>query len=242
MTWVYTTPVLASHRALAGPRLATAFSCAGRIAEPWDSETGRCWVVDGDRLARASGGAAVVVTMSTILLAMLLSPAFTVTGNALSNLGVTETAAGTPVTVVLFNGGLVVGGLLGVVFARTLWRLAGTTGERAAAGLFALTMTLMGAVGVFPQGTALHFPVAGGFYLCASLALWGDGLVSFLRGASRRAVAGLVSGTVNIGGWVLWSLTGDPLRDGLAIPELVGALALSAWAVWVSWGLLQGRW
>lgn len=191
---------------------------------------------------RLSGAAAVFVTMATMLLSTALSPAFAWTGNALSNLGVTETAAGTPSTVVLFNGGLVVGGVLGVAFAVVLARSTTALGGYAVGVLFGAAMALMAAVGVFPQDRALHFPVAVGFYLALSLALWADGLLSLRRGWRQRAAAGLALGSVNILGWVAWGLTGSVRRPGLAIPEIVGAMALSAWALWVSVGLARGRW
>jgi hypothetical membrane protein len=100
----------------------------------------------------------------------------------------------------------------------------------------------MAGVGVFPQNSALHFPVAVSFYLFLSLSLWADGLAALRRGWRERAMAGLALGLINIAGWVGWGLTGSIRREGLAIPEIVGALALSVWAVWLSLGLIRGRW
>lgn len=198
--------------------------------------------MDSDTAFRGSGAAAVLVTMAAILLATLVSPAFAWTGNALSDLGVTGTAAGTGTTVLLFNGGLIAGGVLGLVFAVALARTRPTLAGSVVGGLFALTMALMGLVGVFPEDTDLHFPVAVGFYLLLSLSLWVDGALSFREGWRSRAVAGLGLGAVNLLGWLVWGVTGSVRRPGLAVPEIVGALALSAWAVWLSAGLVRGRW
>jgi hypothetical membrane protein len=49
-------------------------------------------------------------------------------------------------------------------------------------------------------------------------------------------------GTLNAAGWIGWGLTGSVTRPGLAIPEIIGALALSIWAVRVSVGLIRGQW
>jgi len=198
--------------------------------------------MDRNGVARASGLVAVMVTMVAILAGTLVSPAFRWTDNALSNLGVAETAAGTGLTVLLFNGGLVVGGLAGLVFAGVLGRTLPGLGGRIVGWLFGVAMVLMAAVGVFPQDRSLHFPVAVGFYIFLSLALWADGAVSLRRGWRQRALAGLSLGTVNAVGWVGWGMTGSVTRPGLAIPEIVGALALSVWAAWVSVGLVRGRW
>ena len=101
-----------------------------------------------DRLLQGTGGATVAVTLVAIFVATLVSPAFSWTGNALSNLGVTQTAAGTGLTVVLFNGGLILGGLLGVGFAVALWRGAVSLAGRVTAFSFGLTVVFMGLVGV----------------------------------------------------------------------------------------------
>jgi hypothetical membrane protein len=72
-------------------------------------------VTDLDRLGRASGVAFPVVSLGAILLATLVSPTFTWTGSALSDLG----AFGAP-TALLFNGGLVLAGLVAFPFVAWL--------------------------------------------------------------------------------------------------------------------------
>jgi len=195
-----------------------------------------------ERLLQRSGVGAVAVTLTAIFLATLVSPSFSWTGNALSNLGVTGTAAGTGLTVALFNGGLILGGVLGVGFSVALVRVAASLAGRATAVVFGLTVVFMALVGVFPQDTAPHFPVALGFYLLISITLWLDSFTSFRQGWRGRAVTGLSLGTANLVGWLVWGLTGPPTRDGLAVPELWGALMFSVWTVRVSTGLVGGRW
>ena len=199
-------------------------------------------MVDSDRVLAACGAVAVVVTMLAILVATAVSPAFAWTGNALSNLGVTETAAGTTTTVALFNGGLILGGLVGLAFAVALWRASSSLAGRAVGVSFGLAVFFMGLVGVFPQDTAPHFAVAITFYLLVSVTLWLDGLAAFRQHWRRRAVVAATLGTANLAGWLVWGLTGPPTRDGLAIPELWGALLFSVWTVWISTGLLYERW
>lgn len=187
-----------------------------------------------------SGVVAVVVTLGGMLLATALSPAFTWRGNALSDLGVTTTAAGTTVTGALFNGGLILGGLLGLVFATAFWRATEGLSDRLVVVLLALTLTLMGLVGVFPAGTTLHVPVALGFYLLATVTLWADAGVALGHGDVRWAALSGVAGTVNALAWVAWGATGAVLRDGLAIPEFVGAVALGTWVILRSHTLAGG--
>jgi len=196
----------------------------------------------GDRALRGAGLVAVVLTIGTILLATVVSPAFAWRENALSNLGVMETAAGTSLTVALFNGGLILGGLVGLAFAVALARRAASLAGRATALSFGLAVVFMALVGVFPQDTAPHFPVALGFYLLVSVTLWLDGLTALGQNWRQRGLVAVTLGTGNFVGWLVWGLTGSPTRAGLAIPELWGALLFSMWTGWVSVGLLRGRW
>ena len=140
--------------------------------------------MDRESALRGSGAAAVIVTMTAILLATLVSPAFAWTDNALSDLGVTGTDAGTGTTVLLFNGGLIVGGVLGVGFAVALARLRPTWPGRIVAGLFALTMVLMGLVGVFPSGWGslirLHAATTGQALVAAAIGVVYAGTITLL--------------------------------------------------------------
>lgn len=180
------------------------------------------------RLA-ASGVVAAAVSLASLLLATMLSPSFEWTGNALSNLGVAGTDAGTPTTALLFNGGLVVGALLGLVFAYYLWTCAENRGKRTVAVLFALTLVAMGAIGVFPQGTALHVPAAVAFFVLVTVTIWADAVVV---GGTEEGLRGAVAtwlGAANVAAWIIWAATGPIRRPGLALPEIVGALVFAIW-------------
>lgn len=171
---------------------------------------------------RAVGLAAPGVALGCILLATLLSPTFSWTDSALSDLGVT---AG---TALLFNGGLVVGGALGLGFAAWLWGVDDGVLARLRAVAFGGAVVGMGAVGVFVEGTPLHFPSALGFYLLATATMAVDGLAR--RGTTTGRLA-LVAAVVHLLAWWAW-LAGVRPGPGLAIPETVGALLFTGW-VWV---------
>ncbi|MFC5365801.1 DUF998 domain-containing protein [Salinirubrum litoreum] len=202
------------------------------------------------RLARLSGTVAPVVSLGCILLATLLAPWFSWTDDALSELGVTATSAVAP----LFNYGLVVGGLLAVPYGLALWAdtasrssspdrglLDGLAG-RLVAVLFTASALSMALIGVFPiparlslGGTTVepHFSVAVGFYLGLTATLAVDGLRRVRQAAGQVA---LLLAVGHIGYWLAWA-QGFRLGPGLAIPETVGALALTAWL----WGVSPSR-
>ena len=185
--------------------------------------------MDRNPALAATGVLAAAVSLASVLLATMVSPSFEWAGNALSNLGVASTDAGTATTALLFNGGLLLGALLGLVFAYFLWIEAESRGKRAVAGLLALTLLAMGLVGVFPQGTSPHFPLSVAFFVLITVTIWADAVAVRNTDEGRRGAIAAWLGATNVAAWGVWVATGPLQRPGLAIPEIVGSLALAAW-------------
>lgn len=177
-------------------------------------------------LARYAGYAAVVVTLGGIFLATILSGSFAWTDSALSDLGV-ETG---PVAPLLFNGGLVVGALLGLPYAALLWRRAESSLTHLVAVVLAAAICFMGLVGVFVEGTPLHFPVALTFYLLVTVLFALDGVA---RRNSRTGQVALAFAPLHVAVWVAWVEWFRPVA-GLAVPETVGALLFATWVLFLS--------
>lgn len=178
---------------------------------------------------RAAGVASPAVAIGGILLATLLDPTFSWTGDALSDLGIRPSSA------LAFNGALILGGLLGVPYAHLLFERT----RRAVAVAFGAGTLCLAGVGLFPIGSALHAPTAIGFFLLATVAMAVDG-VARRSEATGRATLGLAAG--HVVSWVTWG-AGLWSVSGLALPEFVGALIVAAWI----WRLgpvpaLGGRW
>ncbi|MFC6991340.1 DUF998 domain-containing protein [Haladaptatus sp. GCM10025707] len=176
------------------------------------------------RAGALSGILAPGITLGAILLATLLSPTFTWTGSALSNLG----GAGER-TAWLFNGGLMVGSLVALPFVAVIVRAARNWWQRVGVGFLALSLVALFSVGVFPIGTAYHFPAALSFYLLLTLALWVHGTGSVIAADVSFGLASIWLGIANIMTWMVWVSTGDLTRSGLAIPEIIGALIFGGW-------------
>lgn len=180
-----------------------------------------------EAVARASGVAAVAVAFAGILAAVASAPWFSWASNALSDLGV---AGG--LTAALFNYSLVAAGVLALPFA---WWLAATAASRfgvlTAIG-FAVTGACMAGVGLFPSDTALHVPMAAGTYLGLTYTLALDASAGVVSGDVRRALAGIWGALGHVTMWLAWAAAGPVVGvDGLALPEVVGALLLAAWVV-----------
>jgi hypothetical membrane protein len=184
-------------------------------------------VTDLDRLGRASGVAFVLVSLGAILSATLVSPTFTWTGSALSDLGAPGTATALP-----FNGGLVLSGLVALPFVAWLYRDGRNRLERAGGAVLGVSAVLSALVGIFPIGTPQHFPVAVAFFLSIPVALWTHATGSYRAGDARGAAVGLVCGALDPAAWLVWWIYVRGLAPGLAIPEIVGVLGLHAWALY----------
>jgi hypothetical membrane protein len=209
-----------------------------------DTDTGRTHGNTGSRgetaYVRYLTVVAVAVTLGSMLFATLLSPAFAWQENALSNLGVTWTDAGTTATAVVFNGGLITGGLVGVIAVVSLYRRLTRRADRVVLGLTGTALALMGLVGVFPQGEMLHFPVAIGFFLLASVTMWADSGRRYHAGERPRAVLVATGGLTNILGWVVWFAVAETPSEGLAVPEILGAVVFAIWLLATAVDLSDG--
>ncbi|QFU83194.1 DUF998 domain-containing protein [Natronorubrum aibiense] len=193
------------------------------------------------RVASGCGLAAPIVALGAIVLATLLAApeTFTWRERALSDMGRYGTR-----TFVLFNGGLIVGGLLGIPFGWRLWVGSRTVFERVGViALWAATIGLVG-VGVFFLGhtafyleTSLHGPAALLFFGLAPVAQWlyGTGLV--LADERRLGLASIWLGLIHPLCWLGWILSRVGSADTgawFAVPEFVAAVAFGGWTLLIA--------
>lgn len=170
-----------------------------------------------------AGPAGIAVAALGIFGAILLAPWFELTTNALSDLG----AAGEP-TAPLFNGGLILGGVLGIAFSGRVWLAATNAARRLGVALFAVGFVNLALVGVFALPADPHTPVAVAFFLSFTYGLFVHGSGDVLAGDRRRGLASIWLAVVHLTGWLVFAAA--PF-DGLAIPELVGSATLAGWVL-----------
>lgn len=184
---------------------------------PWLSAIGR--PRPRRRWARRSGPVAAAVAIACILAATVTSPTFSWWTSALSDLGTADTSAW------LFNGGLVVGCLLGLPYAWVLWTAAADSLGYLRAITYCAALLAMAGVGLFPAGRPPHFPLAVAFFVLAALTLLVDGV------ARLRLLTGKLSLGFGIASPLVWPVWGFWIAPnaGIAVPEFVGATLFALW-------------
>lgn len=176
----------------------------------------------GKKMLRIAGLCGIVIPLvafSCIFLAVSLSPWFSWSANALSDLGVREAAW-------IFNSGLIVAGILSMIFAAGLCAtLREQVIGRAGAMLLLISSFALFGIGVFSEAAGtihLYFSVAFFMLFPLSLFLLGGGAI--VAGSWKLGFFTIAAGVVAAIPWAFrW--------DGVAIPELISALAASSWSM-----------
>lgn len=177
-------------------------------------------------LAIICGGIAPFVTFACILLAVASYPEFSWTNNALSDLGIVP-----GVTMILFNGGLIIGGILFTLFAYGLFSfmresLLGRTG----AFVFALATISIICIGIFNE----HFRPT---HFIVSVALFTFMPISFfiLTGAfwtNRQKSLSIFTLAVGLTAAAIWILEYTIWYvPHVAIPEFTSGLLGATWVL-----------
>ena len=175
------------------------------------------------RVALWSGPASIGISAVGILAATLLAPWFSWTGNALSDLGTAGAS-----TALLFNGTLILSGLLGIPFALLLLAVRERSVRWFGTLLFGAAMPLLALVGVFALPSPMHGPVAVSFFLLFTLGIGVDGIGAVLDGDRLDGGLSIGLAVLHVLGWIVWGIVA---LDGVALPELVGSAAIWVWVV-----------
>lgn len=172
------------------------------------------------RLAGLLGLAAPVVGFTMIFLSIQLSPWFSFTEHALSDLGRSGTGAA------LFNGGLSLTGLLLMMFNAGFFELT----DGSAIGRLGSIIHLVAALSLVGLGPAninvrpWHVVLSVAFFASLTLAMAFFSAWAYLNGMRGQALIGaaasFVSGVVWLFDW-----------PGIAIPESISVVSTTAWQV-----------
>lgn len=135
----------------------------------------------------------------------------------------------------VFNGGLVVAGVLALPFAWRLW-----TARRPLFGiLYALLGVSFAVAGAFPMGSPLH-AVATGIFLIGWLLPSAAGVADWRNGRRSVGIAQCVLGTAVLAVWLPYDLGLERAQVGYGGAELVSLLVIAGWSAWTARELWRG--
>lgn len=168
-----------------------------------------------------------------VLLAVVCSPQFSWTGNALSDLGVQEGVAA-----ILFNSGLIIGGILALVFVSGLFVLQKTILGRIGVFIFVLAALALMAVGVFPEShEPTHYYVSVALFVLLAVSMLVFGATFLLEAKAKMGLFTFLTAIVVPITWVIhWTIG---FGTNVAIPETLSALSVSTWSIVLSFKMLR---
>lgn len=175
-----------------------------------------------------------LVAFTCIAIAIANYPPFSWTDNALSDLGIQG-----GIVAPSFNVGLISGGLLGLVSATGLFHYLreGALGKFGAL-LFVVDTLALVAIGVFPENVKPHHYYASvAFFLLYPVSMLVIVAASLLAGRKKLGFFTLAAALFAAATWIFHWLVG--FGSNVAIPELLSALASSAWSVVVGFKMLK---
>jgi hypothetical membrane protein len=186
-------------------------------------------------LGAVAGILSPVIAFACILLAIASHHSFSWTNNALSDLGVIKGFTG-----VLFNFGLIIGGFLGLVFAKLglydhiAKNFVGKTG----ALVFAATTLVLVFIGIFNENFGvIHYEFSVAFFVLAPISVFILTCAFGLAHQLRMVVLTLATGVVAALPWLLqFAFSYVP---NVAVPETISGLAISAWTIALSYEIMK---
>ncbi|MGB9676555.1 MAG: DUF998 domain-containing protein [Candidatus Bathyarchaeales archaeon] len=186
------------------------------------------------RVSAVCGILTPIIAFTCILTAIALYPSFSWTDKALSDLGIVEGGA----VSMIFNGGLMVSGILALAFAIGVQNyLDKSIIGKIGAFLFALDAIALIAIGAFPEKTAPHYPASLAFFALFPIAMLFIGIVLIKKNEKPMAAFSFLAALFSIAIWVFQYTVG--FGKGVAIPETLTSLAVSAWALVLGFKMLK---
>lgn len=175
-----------------------------------------------EAIGHVIGMIAVFVGITGLMLSIGLADDFSIQQDALSDLGDPETDLAW-----LFNVPVIIAGILAAIFYASLIERFDHRYQRVGTAIMGLSGLALAAVGAFPLGHALHVPVAVVFFVGLTVGILVTAVGDRATGKPMRARVAVNLVGLHILAWAFgwWTL------EGIALPELVGALVYAIWTV-----------
>lgn len=175
-----------------------------------------------------------LIALTSIAVAIILSLSwFTWEGNALSDLGNYDNGL---LAAIVFNSGLVLTGLLLLVFSYAFVKTITDLPTKIGMFPFFIALVFLILIGILSENAgSIHYYVSVGFFGSFPFAMWfvGLGLLRF-RKLWWFSIVSILLPFFSIYMWVAWYGGIFPLWAGNAIPEITTAFTGIGW-LWLIW-------
>ena len=167
-----------------------------------------------------------ILTLSVIAVAINSYQFFDWESNALSDLGIIS-----GITSILFNNGLIIGGLVTLLFIPGLFILMKKTNySKFCSSFFALTCCFLILIGIFPEDVVpIHYLVSVGFFVCLPISLFLVAISFYFTNKKVWAFFTLIFALFVAMPWIVYFLT--EIFTAVAIPEIISGVGLSIWII-----------
>jgi hypothetical membrane protein len=182
------------------------------------------------------GFIAPLIALATIFIAIMLSPLFTWSDNALSDLGhYTRTDLGPNqfVVAIIYNAGLIVTAILMLFFVLTFFKSLIDLPTKVGILILGISCMFLLLIGIFTENAgAIHFWVSVGFFFTFPFAMWAIA-IGWIRFPALRWFS-LISFMLPFLSLYIWfaHFAGTLPWSGEAIPEILTAFSAIGWT-WV---------
>jgi len=174
---------------------------------------------------RYLGLTAPIVAFISIIISIILSPGFSFTNNALSDLGVWKNHG------IIFNAGLAISGFMIVIFSADMFRRARSPWKSVSASTILVGIFLV-FVGVFNENFGkIHFLFSVLFFVSLAFVIL---LSIFLLIRARQHLSATIFSLLFLCAAASWLLPLIDVVSNVAIPETVSALVGCVWLIWLA--------
>lgn len=188
------------------------------------------------KVSGVCGILAPIIAFTFISLAIASYSQFSWTENALSDLGVQE-----GVTAILFNSGLVIGGISALLFAFGLLNILGDKAlGKVGAALFILVALALTAIGVFPENVKpTHYYVSVMFFVSFPISAFVIGATFVLKADLKMGLFTFLVAIVAAAVWITHWTVG--FGSNVAIPETLSAIPAATWSLVLGCKMLRAE-
>ncbi len=178
----------------------------------------------------------------SIMIAIIVSPWFSWTGNALSDLGNLSRYPSSPVSSLVFNSGLILAGIITIFSVLGLLMKVKTNIGALISGVVLLVGTIaLICIGLFPENfPPWHFIFSVMLFVSIALAmLLFGGVFTYYKQTKRLGLFSLATGLIAASPWIPYMFLNWNI--GAAIPEIISAVAVYAWIIIMSTRLASSK-